>query len=902
MDYWPMDDERRGKVKPVSLGMMVGQLRNDIELWWRKPENGGARAALAAFLDLDEADAFPNLGQEHLGEWGFPEFSALRPQNPASEVPVKASLVQLGTWEPPMRDDVVGVTLLPMHPTWVTVPDGGGKSFAVRWARQRLRHVLTVDTLADAADHLAPLGAISGGLLVEVRRADSTTDGRALAALAAHERFTVLASFPRPGQVADLGMFHEPTVAANPDEVPAPQSAPVWQDWHWVPSATARRELIRWACTRVPPDSLLAGGADQVLEWLEEVDPDAAQFGSPSNVLWLLARVHHTGMHAVRRDGLEGLAHAFVEQLAADAEAKDPGLAAWLRDTGIKVLAGICSNRWHDLTLPVDGAITEADWQHLVPAEWSRGDADALRADLLAKLDTDTIVARFDRPRPDVVVARLQRAGILRSEAAGVLELGPPWLSLYFMRLAANADLAIPGETDWGRLCYAVDRRRVIDAELVELAADDDVFAAHLAALPIPSQTPAAVGAVDAWFVALGKRLMSGSSIGGRIDLVHRVALAETDSLAAFYRGTTWRLPLSRRAHDGAESGLHDWLAAAWALSMTVPAPDQSLPGHMDWVLPGWTKPNLADAPRDLPLHGRHERDFLNWIAKMALERPADHPAETALQEFWTGWALAMLYGGGSLAQAVAPPSRNSQSSVGLLVLARGATVRAAGPQKWDQQLVAGAVLSWPDDVRERAIRSLSEVVLLRARPVRAGLEQWQQGACLDLRTEALKLLKVEDLVEALEAPDGYARGDVEYLIRTLPARFHLPVVAAVANLATRDLALISSGAANRIALSPDAMEWIALNTTWPAARSWAEKQPQRALAWLKQGGLAHPLAEHVLPALPAQMLDEALAWVEGLPRGEHDALVRWWAMFAMSVRPDLLERWWGLCARASEP
>lgn len=892
-ELWNLEDKRRDQVKPNSIGVMVGHLRKGNDRWWRRPENVGARAALAELLEVDEADLFPNLGYEQLGEWGFPEFPALRPLDPSSEVPVAASLVQFGEWEPPLRNAVFGIGLTPNGPTWATVPDGAGKSFAVRWARLGRVKVVVEDTLVDALRQLADTKPGQSAILVKVCDRDPD-DERALDALARFEKVTVLAPFPRPGGKGK-NPLDGPTVAHDLEVVPCSQESK-WSDLHWLPDAGARRKLVVWASTRVPTGSLLVGEADAVASWLDEVDTGAEQFGSPSNVLWLLDRVHHEGLPRLKRRGFGGLAAIFVEQRAVNMESAEPSLATWLRDAGLAALAAICAARWHDLTLPLDGPIPELEWIRLVPSELCRHDVEALRADLLANDAIEAVVARFDHPRPEVVIARLKRSGVLTGNAHDGLRLGPPWLWLHFMRKAAMVDVARVGDVSWGKLCFCSERRAVIDEVLLRVAHAGEELDGHIEALPVAPSGPAETAAIDAWFVAVGRRLMQAPDIILREDVLHRLALAEVCLLTPFYSNATWRLPLSRLAQHGQHDWLHQWLAAAWAWSATISPPAQGLPAHATWIFPGWSAPVLASAPRDLPMHGRYEPQFLGWVARLALDRVDETPAADALQVFWTGWAIARLYRGDALVDAAVAPTAQHANSVGAIAFSIGMTVRPAGAQKWDEATVAAAVMAWPEDIRVRAVQLLTEAIILSARPVSAGFAQWEQGPVLSLRNEALKHLDPQALAEALHAPGGYDGGDVQRLVRILPPRFHLTVVRAVADVARSDLALISGGPPIDIALSPDALEWLALNTTWPAARAWARKQPSRALAWLQRGGLSHPLAQTVLPGLAADILDQALAWAETLPAGEHDQLLHWWAMYSMSVRPDLVERWWALC------
>ena len=893
-EMWDLSDPRRDLVKPTSLGVMVGQLHNGNDRWWRRPENAGARAALAEVLKTDESDLFPNLGQEHLGEWGFPEFPTLRALNPKDDVLVTASLVRYGSWNPPVLKDISAVGILPSGPAWFEVPDGCGKSFTMRLAKVRyeqfIKQFITSETLMDAALQLRK-GTTA---LIEVRARTPADDLPALEAIARHGKVTVLAPFARPGRHADDG-FGEPSVASDAALVPRPRDPNVqqWSDWHWVPDASARRDLVRWACTRVPDTSLLTEGADPVLAWLDEIDSDAVSFGKPADVLWLLNCVHAAGLPAIKRRGFAGLTASFIEQRATELQSTEPGMAAWLRDTGEATLKHICVNRWHDVSLPLHGSLAQSAWARLAPDERMAPDIEELRREIEAQSEVEAIVAKFDRPRPEVVVSRLKRARLLAGPSDDELTLGPPWLAAFLDRAAARLDLERPGACEWGRLSYSAERRAVIDEELLLLGRDPSDLQAHLLRLPEFASTPAEMAAIDAWFVVVGRLYIKEQDPGVPLAALHRLAMAEMSMLVHFYRGSSWLVPPPRLLGVGRRD-FHEWLACGWAWSLMISKPDMELRSILAWVFPGWAAPPLETIARDLPLHGTYEPKFLSWIAQFAVDRPNEVPADDADPVVWTAWVLGRLYIGNAIADAaVLPTSKQNQGAA--LVFARGGMVRTAGPQRWNTTTVAAYVLSWPEDVRKRAVRLLVDAVLLRATPVAAGFDEWHEGPCLELRNAALKLLTDAEIADAILAPGGYAAGDVERLIRLLPARFHLHVIQAVAKIAKSDLTFIRSGTAVDIALAPEAMEWLALNTDWPMARSWAEKQSARALTWLMQGGLSHPLTEHMLLALQPEVLGDALAWAETLPRGEHDSLLSWWALYAMAARPDLVDRWWAL-------
>lgn len=898
---WPTDDPRRAEVRASSMGTMVGQLRSGNDRWWRRSENASARSALAELLELDEADLFPNLGREELSEWGFPEFPALNPLDPRNEPLVAASVARLGDWDPPAIRDLVSLAAAPQGLTWIFAPSGCGKSFARRFAGLRVRQALIVESLMDAVPKLQ-----AGIAVIEVLRPDPARDSAALellASLATH--LTVLAPFSRPlaSGYASSAEFGEPSVAIDEDAAPKTRDREkTWADWHWLASPEARRNLVRWSVRRVPEGSLLEGESESVLNWLDQIDPIASQFGKPADILWLLQRFHALGVPVVKRNGLTGLVGDLIEQRAADTQAEDPVLAAWLRDSAAEMLRGIAKMRWLDLTLSVDGALARAGWERLVPDYLCKTDAhDLWREFTRAKTKSELLPAHLDRPRPEVAIGRLVRANLLSRMPDDQLQLAPPWLSQHLSEGSAIESLERPDDLGWGRLCYCPSRRSIVDAQLLSLAKNPAVAAAHIDRLPETGASAGDIAAIDAWFVAIGQLCLTGNSLKIATSPLARLVAGEISMLVRFYNGSSWPLPPPRLGRGGADEFLHTWLACAWAWSTALPKPELDFPNNLAWVFPGWLEPSLDTLQRDLPVHGAYEHRFIEWIAQLAMAQPGAMPAESALDTVWTGWAIGRLYAG----EGVQRGSRvvtAAQGSSGAIFFSRGLNARVLDPQPWNEEVVATTVLGWPEALRDRAVRLLTEGVLLRARPFWAGLNAWRSGARQQLRDAALAGLEVGAVVDAIRAPGGYSPGDIEHLVRVLPPRFHLQAIQTVAEFAKHDITLINSGAAIEIALSRDAIEWLAFNTTWPMARTWARLEPERALAWLMNGGLAHPFAQHVLPALIPEVQERALDWAETLPIGEQKSLIAWWAMYAMTLRPDLIDRWWALCWRMGGP
>lgn len=871
-DRWPPDDPRLEKLKPGSIATMVGKLASGDDSWWRKPENGPARTALAELLDEDEFDLFPNIGKEHLSAWASQEFNALRPYDPELGPPIDVSLMQCGTWHPRLTQPLIhAVTRIHDIPAWLQVPEGCGKSFALRWARLQGLYVVSGATLADVVGQIQRVPVI-----VDIERPDPDSDLAASERLLKLRQVLVVAPFKRPRTSSAIDDDSPFESASTLNDVLAVSKLTdfksQWTDWRWVADAALRHRLVLWASARAPAGSMLQGQAENVIAWLDQLDPDVSQFGRPADVLWLLERIHEGNLAAVRRAGLGGLAETLFQQRAERAHATDPALAIWLIEEGLAVVLGMCARRLADLTLSLVGPLHRDQWNALVPDyACSPGDVQRLREELNANpANVEQAIARFDLPRRQVVVERLVRARILLPETTDELNLGPPWLATFGLSRAAKETVAMPGALHWGRMCYDSARRSFIDEDLLKLASEKQAEK-HLACLPERPKTPAEMAAVDAWFVAVGTLCMEDKTPACAMALLHRLATAELNGLVFFYRGSTWPMPLSRLRDDGARESLHLWMAAAWAWSLAMPTPAE-LPTWATWLVPGWTKPKLRTIPRDLPLHGEHGVRFINWLAKLVIETPNDTPAEAMACDAWTAWVLARLYLGQDID---ATPERLA----------------------WNRELVANSVLGWDDPRRTTAAGILAKTLFLGGKHVAKELADWSNDQRKPFQDLALQILTTDDLVDGVRRPGGYVTGDLEHLLKRLPGRFQLPLLEAINIIAVGDIKNVCSLADRELAISPDALEWLALHKDahWPLARSWAKRLPHRAFAWLKRTGLIHPLSQHVLPALSRELIDDVLDWAEALPVDDSAWLVHWWCMHAMSQRPDLVDRLWAL-------
>jgi hypothetical protein len=256
------------------------------------------QAIVAKVLDRDRGELFP----EHpRSTWQHPMrgFELLGALDVAAESPAPATcLVQVESLRAP-RD--LYERRIRDTPMWVVAPPGAGRSLAV------LQYELDAVTMrkseggsdiAAAVERLAglqrrPLRVLELRSLDELERVDlpgediqlvvkvdvpCEADARWAAALGARSQVYVLAGFDLPDAKRVLRSQDSP-----------PKSP--WERWRWSPTASWRRTFIDWVEARLQErvqDGMTAGGllsAEAVCAWLDRVDPEFSQYGTPGDLL-----------------------------------------------------------------------------------------------------------------------------------------------------------------------------------------------------------------------------------------------------------------------------------------------------------------------------------------------------------------------------------------------------------------------------------------------------------------------------------------------------------------------------------------------------------------------------------------------------------------------------------------
>jgi hypothetical protein len=836
-----------GTAAAASVATFVGRLVEGDDRWWRSDAATPFRVALAQMLDVDPVELFPFLmqGNEHHG-FRVPAFPSLPPFDPAREQPVGVGHVGREA------DFLTTVLELAHQPTWVWVPPGGGKTFALAVAAAEQRRTATVEHLAEAAALLRT----PGQLVLEVHAVETTNDHDVLGTCGQRGQVTVLAPFPRPDARLEAPGLRKPV--------------DTWLDYDWRPHAPHRAELVTWAGKRVEGDSLLRGDEEAVAAWLDGVDPQARRIGTPEAILWVLAQVHANGLPKCKRLGLRKLAAKYLVDRAAGLDKEYPAAAVFTREQGLGVIEALARRRLRQLALPLEGRVGRADWEALLVSrplelsEISQLIQDIGKSGKQRKADAERIAAEIVAGRPQASIRHLVHARLLVDEGDGRFALHPPWLAQAIVHDEVAA--AIDGTSlEWGAWCFESARAAEVDAVLDVRVRDVPRLRELLAKLPAQPLTVSEIGAVEATFAAVGRALSVETVFPTDLDPgLAKLASAQLASCIRRFGPGSYPSPTSRRYPS--RHWWNDWFEVCWAWSFYRQAPGTPLPDGSKWLFPGWTRPRIdedalqhaIDFGRDmLALH-------LFEICEGQLDaQPLGHAADT-LHSMWL--AARAVHG------KPITPSRDVWWERLAHWLARIDTDGSDGlPADWGDRMRAFLRAAFdPDSGTVFGDTHKPSLDDLLRRHVDAPLA-----------------------IELLRRRAGRVVDELENVLARIPEHMHLDVVKAIpleADAVARRLLRDQAGF-----VSTEAIGWLARQypETYELATAWARRDPEAALLWVVD---AEPkgIAE-VLLCLSAPLQER---WVDAMasrPRTERRALL---AAFLLERRPDLATRLVPLLAR----
>jgi hypothetical protein len=554
----------------TSIGPKLGLLRRGVVTWWRNPSHAAYLTALADLLRCDPEDLVgaTTAPVEPSPFLDFPELPAAAAQSPAP------------LYRGATLGDLAAQVLDARQVVWLIVPDGGGKSLAVRHAQRARpdRAAATVRTLAQAEALLAG----DRPLLVEVERPAPFTDDRA-ALPAGRSAVCVLAPFDPPTALARLFLVREPELGP---------------DW--------RARMLAWANAHLDEPRRI--DAEGWTDWLEAFDPDGAAVRTPGDLLALLACASRQGV-PTNRTRLETLARSIVAGRCAALGREH----RWLGRFGEEGFGALVRARFEERALRRPLA-TEA-WARLLPAEWTPSPEPGRAAELIDRLANERAPKAREKARaeltelharaaPAVAIEQMRSAGLLAAARDGGLEPSPTWVRDALEGACVAAMLGAGDPTRWGTPSADLSRRAVVDAAL-DKASPPVLVGLAREVTDREAVVLGEVAATEALFAAVGRRLYQGwRPTREQCEPLQRLGQRQWSLLSTLPSTPTvqGRIPLTRRLDREDTAHCARWYTEAWAFTVGVPAPTGD-DAPYDWRFAGWKRAlRIADLAGDLPV------------------------------------------------------------------------------------------------------------------------------------------------------------------------------------------------------------------------------------------------------------------------------------------------------------
>ncbi|MFM9901268.1 MAG: hypothetical protein ACKVOT_09645, partial [Polaromonas sp.] len=440
--------------------------------------------------------------------------------------------------------------------------------------------VLVVPTLADAAEPLR------GGkpLIVSVSASSGEADFYAMADRPDSAGFLVIAPFLFPVQMRSSAAdsFYDWDRLAlrgrerRKFEVTHPGALNDFKRWTWMLSPDWREKLLDWVGHRLDrhhPESLFT--ANEAQKWLADFDPQSVWFSTPSNLLQLCQLMNSRKPPKVTdRDCGVKLAKALFKAGPA------------YRHEQMQTLV---QARWDT---------REVQWRSSLPmSAWLSLSPDALVAVSPAAIEQSASGKNLATVKKELAKLRiaaelghadaLLASGLIQvdADADGNYDFQHRTLATLLVRDQLLQQMATKVAEDWGWACFDEQRRPLVDAVLDAMSLEQLVGTSQRACAGSAEgdASAAMIGAREALFVALGRRIAGGNAIEAADVLpLARCVIAQLDMASA-----TWTIPAPYSRPTQTDDDSLQWLTACWAWSL-LPTTDEASAPDESWLFPGW--------------------------------------------------------------------------------------------------------------------------------------------------------------------------------------------------------------------------------------------------------------------------------------------------------------------------
>lgn len=573
-----------------TLETKLGDLDRGDAVWWKNRPELAAR--LSELLEIDLQDlgvvgeqaphffefaGFPgmpplDLRRHDVGEWGR--------ERPLESTAAHVSLRLLDEWWAPRASQRP-----PMELHWLCVEDDLERALLVKLLKVRkCFEVVSVAKLAESENRLASRVP----LVVAIDEAEGADDYAALALRPDGAGLLVIAPFMLATQPSSgshefllgwerMGLGEGERLRAFDLSMPGGWSSV--QRWEWVRFPDWRARQLKWLerhFERSGKDTLFT--ATGLQSWLEAFDPLQKWFETPSDLLSLCL-------------GFEG-----EKKLpkASDLNAGNKilqGLQRYLPSHASMQLKNIAMARWNCKQVAWLGALSSVEWERLLPPaqqNLSEADLDAVVRGK-TKQEREKSAAALRQRLQRVCVDQLCSSGCFR-HFAGTYDFQHRALVHLLVRDALLSSMVHGSISDWAWACFDKERRALVDAALDALSEEQMAsLASRISGMD--SASADAIGAGEALFIALGRRIAAGqglSLVSVFTPLVSSVVARLELDVAA------WAIPAPWSRSIELERDRVEWVCACWAWG-AMPKPRDVI--GQSWLFPGWIEGALPEVP-----------------------------------------------------------------------------------------------------------------------------------------------------------------------------------------------------------------------------------------------------------------------------------------------------------------
>lgn len=744
-------------LKMRSLSVKLGELDKGRTVWWiNNPQNA---ECLTLLLDVSMADLglFSQVGR-HL--FSFVEFPEMQPLDlkrdeawilgdaylDASQAKSQFGRERLDNWLDP-----AAWTRCPIQETdWLHVADAlEREKLTLRLELAGRFKVIHVETLANALDRMAD----PAPLIIAVSGDGGAEDLAALVRRPARSGTLVIAPFTLPvrhqASTFEAVSWEHMTAGAQERgamDLTAPGSFGSLRRWSWklFPDWRPRLlNLVEQHLNRHAADTLLS--AQTISEWLHKFDPRGVWFSSTSDMLHLCRMAHY----------MQSKFPAPDDRNASSTLARS--LAAHESSSLIVQARRLAEARWQRRDLAWGTALTLETWLTLSPsgpaivtsdglAEIANGKTLQDRKKAASRLADVLIIGD-----PDALLA----SGLLKGDRYNYFVFQHSTLAGLIIRDSLIRQIAEAPLASWGLACFDGGRRPIVDAvlDIVPMAQLLDV-SKRLALEDLNSAQ--AIGASEALFFALGRRIALGDQIPNELVSMAHGVLARLD-----FSEIEWALPKPWSRPVETQEEQLEWIGACWAWSLL---PQARLPVYANCLFPGWCE-SFDDTP--------------HWLADLWPEKYCE-----TLSPAWDQFLLVVDQWMKDLEQPLAAAPRVLQ--IGLL--GRAASGAWPADASWWQEWFTFDGREWMEDTFFKRISTAGAGV---ARNLLPSFFAWEQKFAGDsgyiarlspIRRWLLKQLAPDAMLACLDdACLIYLASAPE----TLPPGCRIPLFRLLANMPT---------------------------------------------------------------------------------------------------------------------